>query len=140
MMTAVTATPTTARRAPARAILVVDDEPSICELLRLALADGGHTVEAAADVGAAIARIDEARFDIAMIDKNLPDGSGFDVARHLARRQPACEMILMTGYPSRQSAVEALRLGMAEYLEKPLDLDALHECLGRVVELQERRR
>jgi two-component system cell cycle sensor histidine kinase/response regulator CckA len=100
-------------------ILVVDDEPIIHELVRELISD--VTVLSASSLAEA-RKIAEATLDleVALVDKNLPDGSGLDFVRWLRRTMPECETIIITGFPSMNSAREAIALGASDYLVKPL--------------------
>jgi diguanylate cyclase (GGDEF)-like protein/PAS domain S-box-containing protein len=108
-------------------ILVVDDEPSLHAILAQALGAVDREVVFADSVRGALEKAATLRaLDLAMIDKNLPDGSGLDVVRELQKRFESAEFIVMTGYSSVPSAVDALKLGVFDYLSKPLpDLDRL---------------
>lgn len=112
-------------------VLVVDDEDSLLLVITEALTAGGHVVESAATLAEARAKLTES-FDIVLTDKNLPDGSGLDLARELVERKADCEVILMTGYASLASAVEGIQLRIAEYLTKPFELSELLARVQRV--------
>ncbi len=99
-------------------LLVVDDEPVVCELIREVFHD--HDVTCAASVAEARALIlSSERFEVALIDKNLPDGSGVELARSLRQEHPELEMLLITAFPSFDSALEVIDLGAVDYLVKP---------------------
>jgi two-component system, cell cycle sensor histidine kinase and response regulator CckA len=101
-------------------ILVVDDEPVVQLLLEEVLAQDGHAVTIAGDAAAASAALDSlGEIDVALVDKNLPDRSGLEVIRQVKERQPDAEVIMITGYPSLDSAIEAMRVGAFDYLVKP---------------------
>src|SRR5438445_436617 len=100
-------------------ILVVDDEPLILKVVGRQLARHGHEVVPAADGAEARARAAEGRFEVALVDKNLPDTNGLEVIRELRARDPEVQPIVMTGYPSTESAIEAIQLGASAYLTKP---------------------
>jgi diguanylate cyclase (GGDEF)-like protein len=114
----------------ARAI-VVDDEPIVRQFLEIALTDLGCQVETFATCEAGLARCENCDFDIAFIDKNLPDGSGLQICERLEKED--CKVALVTGYANLTSAVEALRHGVADYFTKPIDLDDLTARLGRML-------
>ena len=103
----------------ADAILVVDDEAIVLDVLTVALKKAGFSVFTATRIVDGAAMIHGRRFTCALIDKNLPDGSGLDLIRLLRQRQPDCTCIVMTAYPNADSILEALRLGAVDYLEKP---------------------
>jgi PAS domain S-box-containing protein len=108
-------------------ILIVDDEPVILDVLRRFLEGDGRTLLLAGSAREALAAsqgpID---IDVALIDKNLGDGSGLDVARALRRAKPDVEVILVTGYASLDTAIQAVQIGAFDYVTKPIsDYDAL---------------
>ncbi|OGQ90811.1 MAG: hypothetical protein A2289_06700 [Deltaproteobacteria bacterium RIFOXYA12_FULL_58_15] len=103
-------------------ILVVDDEEVVHTVVGEVIAEPGRRVlhvSTAKDAIKAIASHED--IDLALIDKNLPDGSGVDVARVLRDRHPNTPVILMTGYASLNSAIEALRIGAYDYVTKPFE-------------------
>ncbi|MFT3913178.1 MAG: response regulator [Anaeromyxobacteraceae bacterium] len=108
-------------------ILLVDDEPVLLDVFERLLARAGRTFLTAGSAAAALAVVQgEQQVDVALVDKNLGDGSGLDVAVALKRAQPWAEVILVTGYASLDSAIEAVRIGAYDYVTKPItDLDGL---------------
>jgi len=124
-----------------RNLLIVDDEPVIHETIRLVLEDAGFDITSVDSVASATAALAERSFDVLLLDKNLPDGTGLDVARTVRERGLDCEMVMLTGYGNMSSAVEALKLGIADYLQKPLaDIKIVLIVLERVLEVQQLRR
>ena len=109
-------------------ILIVDDEPVILDVLRRFLEGEGRTLLLAGSAREAIAAADAAaEIDVALIDKNLGDGSGLDVARGLKAAKPDAEVILITWYASIDSAIAAVQIGAYDYATKPItDYDALN--------------
>src|SRR5258705_10297260 len=110
-------------------VLVVDDEPELVRLIGQTLDAAGFASVGAASGERALQLLTEQEFDAALVDKNLGRGiDGVEVLRHLRRRQPRCACIIMTAFPSMGSAVEALRLGAPDYVEKPSpELDTIAE-------------
>ncbi len=109
-----------------RHVLVVDDEPALRHLLEDALRADGYTVRSAEDAQQALACLTSEEFGVAILDKNLPgELSGLDILRKLRECSPLTRAIIFTGYPSKESAIEALRHGAFDYIEKPLDLDII---------------
>ncbi len=106
---------------PAR-ILLLDDEPTMHTVVREAIVNAEREVISAMSVAEALRVIREHRqFDVALIDKNLPDGTGIEVARVLREVDRDAEIILITGYATLDSAVEAVKIGAFDYLTKPFD-------------------
>ena len=109
-------------------ILIVDDEPVILDVFRRFLEADGRTLVLAGSAREAIARAEEpGELDVALVDKNLGDGSGLDVARALRRAKPDVEVILVTGYASLDTAIQAMQIGAFDYVTKPIsDYEALN--------------
>ncbi len=112
--------------------LVVDDEPSVRLMLERLLTRGGFFVATADSLASAKVIRANGTFDLIVTDKNLPDGSGLVLAESFAHLD--CEVVVMSACASLDSAVLAIRLGVADYLVKPFgDVDELDERLRRVV-------
>ena len=109
----------TAKQSLPSTVLIVDDEPLIIDVLSRLLDKHNLPHREVATGEEAIKLLGEVRFGCVITDKNLPAIDGLEVIRTARRLQPFCACILMTGYSSTQSALEALRLGAADYLEKP---------------------
>jgi DNA-binding NtrC family response regulator len=118
---------------PAR-VLVVDDEMSILLLLKEALTQWGYQVTGVSTGADAIAAIRSELFDAAITDVRMPDMSGLDLLREIKRHDESIEVVIMTGYPTIASAVEALKEGAYDYLSKPLILDELRHLMQRLME------
>ncbi len=106
-------------------ILVVDDEPAICDYLQQFLTRQKYNTTAVNGGQEAIKAIAKWHFDIIFLDISLPDLSGYDVLDQISERSPHSIIIMMTGYASIETAVEALRKGAYDYLRKPFELDEL---------------
>ncbi len=118
---------------PAR-VLVVDDEPLIRKSASKRLSRDGHeclAVESAVD---ALARLDEAEFDVVVTDINMPEMTGIELLRMIKERQPDTQVIVITGNANLDYAVEALRLSADDYLVKPFKLAQLSHAVQRAME------
>jgi CheY-like chemotaxis protein len=108
---------------PGRRILLVEDEPTLQRILGSVLVDAGHAVESVGTAEAAIEYLESDNVDLVLSDKNLPGLSGLDLLERLreldAGREQPCAFILVTGYPSRDSAISVLDAGGDGYLVKP---------------------
>ncbi|MEE2857022.1 MAG: sigma-54 dependent transcriptional regulator [Planctomycetota bacterium] len=112
-------------------ILILDDELPLLQSLTLELGRGGH-VSLPAETGAEAMRILDTRsIDMAILDVQLPDISGLDVLRKIREEMPEVPVLMVTAYASVDSAVEAMKEGALDYLEKPLDLEELHLVVER---------
>lgn len=121
-------------------ILVVDDEEIIRTLLTRALTSRGYDVLAAPSKTEAKKLLDERVFDLLIVDKNLPDGSGLDIISKCRRRDHHTEAIVITGYSDTDSAIQAITLGVFRYVRKPFDLDALQLDITNALETGRLRR
>jgi signal transduction histidine kinase len=118
-------------------VLIVDDERLICHFLEQVVKKLGANAYKAETVGKARELLETREFDIALLDKNLPDESGISLLKHLKQKHPRTEVLILTGYANLESAIEALRAGAFDYLVKPFDADAISH---RVQMALERRR
>jgi diguanylate cyclase (GGDEF)-like protein len=119
---------------PSKSVLVIDDEEAIRKLLVMATAEAGGRADAVATVGEGRALVETRDYAFVVIDKNLPDASGLELLRFVRERQPRTEVIMITGYPSTETAVEAIRLGALDYISKPFDLEVVVHHLRLALE------
>jgi DNA-binding NtrC family response regulator len=119
---------------PTSRVLVVDDEKSILTLLEEALTQWGYQVTSAGTAAEALTALRTQVFDAALSDVRMPDMSGLDLLREIKKRDESIEVVIMTGYPTISSAVEALKEGAYDYLSKPLILDELRHLMQRLME------
>ena len=115
-------------------VLIADDEEPFRELLRRRLARQGHTVTALPDGEAAVAAIREEEFDIALLDLAMPGFDGIEVLKALKETQPDTEAIILTGQATVDTAIEAMKLGAYDYLEKPVKSSELQLTIERALE------
>ncbi|MBL0141715.1 MAG: sigma-54-dependent Fis family transcriptional regulator [Betaproteobacteria bacterium] len=118
-----------------KAVLIVDDEADIRELLVVTLSRMGLDVEAAANVAEAKAALERRAFDLALTDMRLPDGEGLDVLRHIAEHYGNTPVAVITAYGSTENAVAALKAGAFDYLAKPIKLDQLRPLVMSALKL-----
>ena len=114
-------------------ILIVEDEAILRESLRDWLTDAGYQVETAADGEEGLKMIGEQDFDLVLLDMRLPGKNGLQVLREAKTKKPQLKGVIITAYPSVETAVEAMKIGAAEYLPKPLDLDDLDILIKETV-------
>lgn len=107
-------------RNPPKRVLVVDDEPMIVSLLSTVLQEKGWDVTGARSGTDGIDQLDRARFDVILTDLVMPGDSGIDLLRAAKEIHPDVEVILMTGYATADTAIEAMRNGAFHYIMKPL--------------------
>ena len=115
-------------------VLVVDDERSILLLLKEALGQWGYQVTVASSAAEALGLLKSELFDALITDIRMPDMSGLELLREVKKQDESIEVVMMTGYPTIASAVQALKEGAYDYLSKPLILDELRHLMSRMME------
>jgi DNA-binding NtrC family response regulator len=118
-------------------ILLVEDKSELREMLTTALGRMGYEVVSAPDAPPAIALLRARRFSAVLTDLRLPNGDGMDVLRAALDNDATLPVVLMTAYGSVQQAVQAMRDGAFDFIEKPIDLDHLQQLLARAIERQQ---
>ncbi len=106
-------------------VLIVDDEERQREIYRDILLDEGYGAETAASGEAALRLLAQKRFDMVLTDLNLPGITGIQLLGSIQQTDPTVAVVIITGYPSIPSAIEATKKGVYTYLEKPVDRDRL---------------
>lgn len=114
-------------------VLVVDDDEGIRDTFAFALRHSGFETYVAADGRQAIHVASQTPTDVALIDLCLPDMSGLSVLHEFRASRLSRHVLIMTGFGSTQTAVEAMRLGARDYIEKPIYIDALVDLLHNVL-------
>ncbi len=118
-------------------ILLVDDEANIRDSLSEYLSSlDNHQVVTAAEGRAALEAFSRNRFDCAFLDLKMPGMNGIELLRRLRGMDPALPVVIMTGYPSLDAAINTMRQGAADFLIKPFNLDQVRITLERVVREQ----
>lgn len=125
---------------PSERILVVDDDPAILALCQRILAAEGYTVIEAKRGEEALAKLELDNFDLLLTDIRLPGLNGLQVTERLRERNLDITVITMTGYSNMEMAIQALSLGVDEFLIKPFTLDSLRVTVGRALEKSRLRR
>ena len=115
-------------------LLVIDDAPQILPIVERFGRQLGFEVETRVDAVAALAELSRLNPDVAIVDLQMPDIGGLDVLRAIRVADPECQVILMTGDPTIDTAIEAVKLGALDYLQKPLDFDRLKRVLTGVID------
>jgi FixJ family two-component response regulator len=120
-----------------KTILLVDDEQSICISISWALEQNGFAVTTAGNGEEAIAHLQTGPFDLVITDMIMDKVDGFAVLQQAKRLYPEIEVIMLTGYGNVGSAVRALKMGAADFLQKPCDIDDLLNKTTRSLERQD---
>ncbi|HUS47468.1 MAG TPA: sigma-54 dependent transcriptional regulator, partial [Phycisphaerae bacterium] len=114
-------------------ILVVDDVPNTVEVLQRNLTAEGYTVFTAPGVPEAIKITETAKIDLVITDLKMPKISGIDLVRHVRENLKDTEVIMITGYPSIEGAVQAVKIGAEEYLAKPFTDEEMLAAVRRAL-------
>ena len=125
---------------PKMRILFADDEPNLQELMRTELPRMGYSVTVCPDGFTAVAALEKEPFDCLLVDLDMPGMTGLEVISKARELRPEIEAVVMTGKPSQDTAIEALRHQVFDYLTKPARLAVISGMLGRVNERRHTRR
>ena len=117
-------------------ILVVDDSPPTVEVIVRNLMDRGYRVWSASSVAEAIRMLESATIDLVITDMKMPGIGGLELVRHVRENFEDTQVVMITGYPSIDSAVEAVKSGADEYLAKPFTDEELLSAVEKVVTRQ----
>jgi len=115
-------------------ILALDDVLDAANLVKRILERKGHKVIAFSEEEEAISFSEENKIDLAILDIKLKKMSGVEVLEELKKRSPSIRVIMLTGYPTIETARECLRLGASEYCVKPIDKDELEDKVAQVLQ------
>lgn len=123
-------------------VLVVDDEPTSREVIRLGLERQNCETMTACDAASAIALLSEQQFHAVVTDKNMPGTEharegGLDVIKFAKESNPACAVVMVTAFSTVESAIEAMRLGAFDYLSKPARPEQIKAKLERILSYQQ---
>lgn len=115
-------------------ILVVDDEILIRDLLYDFFTSQGHSVHLAENGKKALEIIDTLSFQVALIDLKMPGIDGLQVTSVLSQKMPQIPVIIMTAYPSMDSAIDSIRKGVYDYIVKPFKMTELYDIVQKAFE------
>jgi DNA-binding NtrC family response regulator len=115
-------------------VLVLEDDASFGAVVEDELGRRGFLVARESTVKGALDRIEDGGFDVALLDLELPDGSGLDVLREITESGLATEALVLTGHAQVETALQAMRLGAYDYLSKPPRLEELHVQVVKAAE------
>jgi DNA-binding NtrC family response regulator len=115
-------------------LLLVEDDAGLAEVMADELGGNGHHVTVAGTVAAGKAALAQAEFDVAIMDLMLPDGSGLDVLRSVREQDLPTQVIVLTGYATLATALEAMKLGAYDYITKPSRLEEIELLVAKAAE------
>jgi DNA-binding NtrC family response regulator len=115
-------------------VLAVDDEAVVCESIRRVLTEEGYSVATTRSPREGLTLVQKETFDLVLLDIKMPEMDGIDFLRQVRAISPETEVIMVTGYATIQTAVEAIKLGATDYLQKPVSPDQLVVAVARALE------
>jgi DNA-binding NtrC family response regulator len=115
-------------------VLVVDDERNIRNNLGMVLEAEGYEVDTASNGDDALLRVKEGHYDIAFVDIQMPKMDGLELLRYLRGLRPKLPVVMLTAYGTVSRAVEAMKLGAVDFLEKPFDPKAIELLCKEILE------
>src|ERR1019366_6603123 len=122
---------------PKPAVLVVDDEPDLCELLSITLQRMDLEPRTAGTVGAAQRMLKTDRYDLCLTDMQLPDGDGLELVKWIQQYAPTVPVAVITAHGNVETAVRALKLGAFDFVSKPLNLAGLRKLVSAAIKMSE---
>lgn len=120
---------------PKPAVLVIDDEPDLCELLSITLQRMNLDPRTANSVAAAQRLLKAERFDLCLTDMQLPDGNGLELVEWMQQHTPSVPVAVITAHGNMETAVRALKVGAFDFVSKPLDLTGLRKLVATAIKL-----
>src|SRR4026208_2335310 len=117
-------------------ILIADDHDSLRRGLAQAVSEAGHDVEEAPNGNAAIEKLHEGFFDVVVSDLKMGGSTGLELLRPAKHRQPTTAVILMTAFGSVSTAVEAIKSGAFDYVQKPFEIEEMEVKIEKALEVK----
>jgi DNA-binding response OmpR family regulator len=114
-------------------ILLMEDETNVAKGLKLVLGEAGYAVDWAETGKSALELFRRKRYDLMLADLRLPDVDGMEVIKEVRRQWPQTGVIVITGYSTVDSAIEALKLGASDYLQKPFTDDEIKAAINEAL-------
>ncbi len=119
-------------------VLLVEDERTVAKGLEMVMAEQGYDVDMADTGKGALDKFRSKSFDLMVADLRLPDIDGMEVIQRVKESQPATKVVIITGYPSVSTAVEAVKMGVSDYLRKPFTDDEFLMALAMALKGREK--
>jgi DNA-binding NtrC family response regulator len=114
-------------------VLVVDDEQTVCNSCKKILTREGYKVDVALSGEEALSKAKGNEFDVLIADWKMPEIDGIEVARRIKKENPNMAVILITGYPSVETSIKAMRAGVSDYVPKPFTPEELSDAMMRAL-------
>ena len=118
---------------PLQTILVVDDEPGVCEIISEALSSQGHKVESAGDGVEAVEKIKRSKFTIVVTDMEMPRMDGMQLIEYIAHNHADIDIIAITGHRMKYRYTEVVEAGAADFITKPFTVNELEAKINRLI-------
>lgn len=119
-------------------ILVMEDDSSVAKGLEMVLSEAGYGVDLAETGRLAIEAFGQKRFDLLVADLRLPDINGMEVIRQVKSKTPETEVVVITGFGTTSVAVEAMKLGVHDFLPKPFTEDQIKTAINEALKVQDK--
>ena len=120
-------------------ILIADDHETLRRTLAQSLAENGHEVDEAPNGNAAIEKLHEGAYDVVVSDLRMGGSTGIEVLKTAKALHPACAVVLMTAFGSVTTAVEAMKAGAFDYVQKPFEIEEMELKIEKALELRRMR-
>ena len=114
-------------------VLVVDDEKTVCKSCKKILIQAGYNVDVALSGEEALNKVKANGFDVVITDWKMPEIDGIEVARRIKKENPNIAVIMITGYPSVETSIKAIRSGVSDYVPKPFTPEELSDAMIRAL-------
>jgi two-component system response regulator PilR (NtrC family) len=121
----------------AKQVLIIDDEPDICELIEITLSRMGLDSRSAMNVADALKLIEADHFDLCLTDMRLPDGDGIEMVRYVQQNHPGIPIAVITAHGNMELAVQALKAGAFDFVSKPVDIQILRNLVSSATTVPE---
>jgi two-component system response regulator PilR (NtrC family) len=119
----------------AKHVLIIDDEPDICELIEITLTRMGLSTRSAMNLADARKLIDQENFDLCLTDMRLPDGDGIEMVAYVQQNHPGIPIAVITAHGNMELAVKALKAGAFDFVSKPVDIQILRNLVSAATTL-----
>lgn len=119
-------------------VLLVEDESNVAKGLEMVMREEGYEVDLAETGHDALDKFKATEFDLLVADLRLPDMDGMDVVQKVREKRPRTNVVIITGYPSVSSAVQAVKIGVSDYLRKPFTEDEFKTAVKGALEKKEK--
>lgn len=115
-------------------VMIIDDEPGICDILQRLLTEAGYNVLTSLDPEEGLVSVDKEKPDCVLLDIKMPKMDGIDVLSRIKEIDKKIGVIMITGYGNIETAMESMKLGAFDYVTKPFELEFVKTLVGRCIE------